>query len=70
MRKLTAYAHFNNDPSVGMFPHGHTIELPFDKFENEEDRETCRKLIKEVYTQLDNESVCSWVVFSDEPDND
>ena len=67
---MKAYIHFNNDPSVGMWPHGHEMELPFNAFEDSNDRETCRAIIKDFYTQLDGESNASWVSFSDESQKD
>jgi hypothetical protein len=62
---MKATAFFANDPSVGINPSYYEMELPFNEL-IAEDREEIRELIRKFYTELNNESKCSWVGFSDE----
>lgn len=56
-----AFVHYNNDPSVGMFPFGYEIEVNIDKPELEELNEI-REKIKELYEFIEGEKP-SYVMF-------
>jgi len=64
--RTTVY--FHNDPSVGIQSTYYSIELPIEKFEDEEHREEVRKLIQNLYTELDGEFAATRVIFGDETD--
>lgn len=56
-----AFIHFNNDPSVGMFPYGFECEVSLDA--NDKERlEEAREAIKNLYEILEGEKP-SWVMF-------
>lgn len=63
---MKATAVFNNDSSVGIYPEWFEMDLPFDEFNSKEDREDARDRIKKLYTDLNGEFCCSYVLFSDE----
>lgn len=64
--KMKATIYFNNDPSVGIFSASYEMDLPVEKFEDDEHREDMRAAIKKLYTELDGEFYPSYVTFSDE----
>lgn len=57
---------FNNDPSVGIFGTSYQMELPFEEFADEQHKEEVRKDIKDFYTMLEGEFICSYVIFEGE----
>ncbi len=59
-----AFIHYNNDPSVGMFPYGYEMEVNIENMDIEDLNEV-RKKIKELYEFIDGESP-TWVMFDKE----
>lgn len=63
---MTATAVFENDPSVGIRSESHKIELPFNDWADEDHKEEVRAELKKLYTWLDQEFECSYILFEGE----
>ncbi len=66
---MKAIIYFPNAPTVGIFCETFEADLPMNDFNNKEEREECRKELKQFYDHWNGEFCCH-VTFDDEIQND